>query len=1110
MISAATERTTKRHEHSPSGEACSLYPPSWLLVALKSRRKWKTFIRCTLVLVATLVLLVDDATLQSMGQAGFFAAILAIMLPPSMPLTLFILANMTLVIGMLLGWACGAAAMAAALKARSQTLLIAQLQSAQALLDPNMPAALQFERLMFNGHFLDTRSSVVYGAFIFVGSFFLAAIRGLSPSLSLLSIFALIVLDVMCSYGPLFYSAQYTIAKQFLIPTGYYLAIAIASLVLVFPETLNHVWLSLLLLADSVFAPIKETLDLLSQALSSRPSDRATWESFTHTGTNLRQVVTEGAQGLLGQTALLDVEFSLGKLGPGDLKKVSGEVKSLIFQTNGLLSFLTFVQEGNKMDEKEEADLGRSASSQKDKRDGMATPDRLTWLRREIREHETRHGHSLDSLVPILESVSVGLRSACDDVLRELIGWFDVCNSRRWRSLFFDLLGRGQTVEDFQRRHKELVMLLSRLEQEIKVFQEGRVKLIEPYKQFFDVETGKLKETTKHLPTTEKFTSRSLFLCFVFCDTLLVFSDRLSRVMRLVVDLDQKRSKVRMWAPSGFGKIGRKLMRSKGDDVKGVVPLAMGSAADPSEYVDSENSTMRDGDGDEEATRSKHEESHRGVDHHRRNPDALPPRTGMGRFAVRLGAFLRWFKSAEGVFALRTAIVTLALWIPAVVPSSAGFNYEHKGLWALVMAQMSLAVYAGEQIAGIALRTVGTVLGLLLGMAVWYIGAGSGLGNPYGVVISTTVFVAPFLYIRVVGPMQDAMLWILAGVTIIFVVGYSWIDSHLEMLTSSGVGVEVGWRRALLVIIGFVAAFVVMLFPQPTSARTLVRKTVASSLEQLGRVFASEVDAILAEEAKGRKGIVERPDMGDQLEGVEVSPKEKRVRILAERMLTIATRLQTLTPSLDTGKWEPQLQGSWPQHHYQALHTLETRLLSCLGLLAGSFVRLDTNWCYILVHKTPFLNPHLLADIFSTISVLSHALSAGYPVPASLPRLRDRLIYHDRHMFAHGQSSFLKPQKCSEKKGLLDNGYSSTTELDPSPNKVDGVTIGFEELTLDVLIDDQLPAHSTAVLAISSILAIIDEIADIIRILCGETSFEGIGALHQEYLNGEEAMLYHA
>lgn len=91
--------------------------------------------------------------------------------------------------------------------------------------------------------------------------------------------------------------------------------------------------------------------------------------------------------------------------------------------------------------------------------------------------------------------------------------------------------------------------------------------------------------------------------------------------MRLVVGLDQKRPKVRMWAPSGFGKIGRKLMKSKGDDVKGVVPLAMGSAADPSEYMDSEN--MSDGDGDEEATRSKHEESHRGVDHHRKSLQPL-------------------------------------------------------------------------------------------------------------------------------------------------------------------------------------------------------------------------------------------------------------------------------------------------------------------------------------------------------------------------------------------------------------------------------------------------------------------------------------------------------
>jgi hypothetical protein len=57
------------------------------------------------------------------------------------------------------------------------------------------------------------------------------------------------------------------------------------------------------------------------------------------------------------------------------------------------------------------------------------------------------------------------------------------------------------------------------------------------------------------------------------------------------------------------------------------------------------------------------------------------------------------------------------------------------------------------------------------------------------------------------------MFWTLAGVTVVFgeheshyiilsetrtpaVVGYSWIDTHLPVLVSSGVGVEIGWKRA--------------------------------------------------------------------------------------------------------------------------------------------------------------------------------------------------------------------------------------------------------------------------------------------------------------------------
>lgn len=48
-----------------------------------------------------------------------------------------------------------------------------------------------------------------------------------------------------------------------------------------------------------------------------------------------------------------------------------------------------------------------------------------------------------------------------------------------------------------------------------------------------------------------------------------------------------------------------------------------------------------------------------------------------------------------------------------------------------------MGVYTGEQIGSFILRMGGTILGLIIGMVAWYIGAGHGPGNPYGVAAST-------------------------------------------------------------------------------------------------------------------------------------------------------------------------------------------------------------------------------------------------------------------------------------------------------------------------------------------------------------------------------------
>ena len=53
------------------------------------------------------------------------------------------------------------------------------------------------------------------------------------------------------------------------------------------------------------------------------------------------------------------------------------------------------------------------------------------------------------------------------------------------------------------------------------------------------------------------------------------------------------------------------------------------------------------------------------------------------------------------------------------------------------------------------------------------------------------------------------MAYLMAGVTMPLIIGYSWIDTHIPVTASAGVGASVAWRRALLVLIGFAAAFVV-------------------------------------------------------------------------------------------------------------------------------------------------------------------------------------------------------------------------------------------------------------------------------------------------------------
>ncbi|KAJ7083884.1 hypothetical protein C8R44DRAFT_862351 [Mycena epipterygia] len=1055
---------------------------SWVLPAVRTRRTLKTWLRCVLALAGAMTLLVDNATLNSMGQAGFFAAIVAVLLPPSLALSVFVFASATLLIGMLLGWAWGAAIMAAAHAAQNKTWLAAREAAAEKLLVPGIDPALQLRILVFKGFFLSPRTSAVYGALFTLGTFVFGALRARAPKLQLLCLFGTIVLDVVATTGPLLPTPMYTLPELFLRPTAYYLAIAITSLVLVFPQSLNCVWLTTL--DGGVFGPAKSILSLQATALDTRPSDREAWAGVGGEAASARAALGGGLAALSGHIALIDLEVSVGRLGPADLKRLAPEVRGLGLRVAGLMAFHTAVATGHLDDAVADA-LSGDKNQDGNNENGKNKPShesRFARRRRLIREREAQHGHDLDTLVPILASASAPLRAASEDAAATLRAWFVDCNQRRWTGLLWRVTGKQgdkAEVERVEGRQRGLVEARDKLEGALKAFREGeRARLIRPYERFFDKETGRLVEGGK------VFALRSLFMCFVFCDTLDVFAARLHRVLTLVTELDKKRPGVRVWMPSGFGKIGRKVFSRGEEGAVEAQPLAMGTESDPTQFGAPESS---DGDAEEDAEEGEALPAPR-------NPDARAPTSALGRFFVAVGASLRFFKTPEGIFALRHAAVSLALWVPSVVPHTANFYYENKGLWALIMAQSGLAPFAGDQLAGLAARLLGTIAGLLNGMVVWYIAApGKRDGNPYAVVVVTAVFTAPFLLARLAAPPAQMMVWTMVGVTTVFVVGYSWLDTHFAVLSNPGVGISVGWKRALLVIIGFTAGAIVMMFPRPTSARTLVRRTLAATMRELGAIFGQEVEAFLAEEARARGGHYEQQTidfLDEAAEDAPVSPKERRVRKVARRVLVVFERLQGLAPSLKTGQWEPQVQGSWPHEQYELLHSKETKMVTSLSLLAGAFSKLNTKWCSILVHRTPFLNPNLLSDIFSKIEILSHALEAGHPVPASLPCLRDRLIYHealvravDRDATAQRAAREIPLDPEDEETAASDSG---TAEI--APGKVDGASIGFEELSLDVLM-------------------LIDEMGTIVRELCGETTFRGFEALHHEFQEREEAAM---
>lgn len=155
------------------------------------------------------------------------------------------------------------------------------------------------------------------------------------------------------------------------------------------------------------------------------------------------------------------------------------------------------------------------------------------------------------------------------------------------------------------------------------------------------------------------------------------------------------------------------------------------------------------------------------------------------------------------------------------------------------------------------------------------------------------------------------------------------------------------------------AATILMMFPSPQSTRLLVRRTHATCIDQIGRLYAATLSAWLSEErrssAQENGATVENLD--DHLPSAFTQSVQKTARA---RMLAIWTKLNGTKASILQSSYELSLRGDWPKKEY--LHLLETQLslVQALAQLGQALTRLDPHWRRTLVKQTAFLNPNLV------------------------------------------------------------------------------------------------------------------------------------------------------
>lgn len=893
--------------------------PAWL--DHFNTRDFKVLFRCWVAIWVSSLLMFIGPALHSIGIATFFGALLLYIVPPSSILIVYLLATLSLLFGMCLAWAWGLVTMKAALAARPDSQTMAKLlqlkeQAAAQAQESGEGVTATAEKLIHDGFMFDARIIVIFYVMSCVFVYVMARLRVWNQKFALAEIFGIIIMDLFLLFGPTSPFWDWRIAVVLVEPGAIGIGLGFACCLLFFPQSTSFAVLDRMeKLVRMGQTPLKTTRD----RLASQPTELAQMKSA-------KAKFIELFKSMQPMMAFLPLDISRGRWGVDDVRGLLPPIRQAMLAQIALLDFHIARQRTE--------DKIREMKDQSNPEEGAKDPKNPPH---EIGHRQLREGmdmmHALHApemadirfnTVEALRVSTTEVLQVCSEATDAIADCIRLVNTRRWL--------RRHPAEKFERVIAQGEEILDRLRSSRKTcVSETTERLIESHKDLFDG-SGNLKSPELQGP----YALRALILGMVIEERILGTETAIENLLAHVLQLSKTRTTHRIWYPCGIRYAISWLVNGRqGAPLSG----SMGTGDDP------------------DVLEEQIKEAYRQL----RISQGLGATRRQGMLSRIVRRTWHWLTDAGGMYAIRMVVVTIATSIPASLPATAGFFYREKGIWGTITAQIGVVIYMADFTFSVISRTMGTIVGGVMGMVAWYIGSGNGPGNAYGMAAITGVMTLILVWWRLFLPAALLPCAVMSGVTYVLVVGFSYDDAHIQQYGLPGLGYAAFYKRLVTVLLGLVAAFVVQIFPRPPSASRHVRKTLFNTIRLLSDHYA----LLLSHWAR--------------------SDDPSPVNVVAEQIsLDLAETLLSVQGPINLLKFEISF-GPFDQGTLFRMQELCQDINQSLGRLLALTGHLPLELQYRLVHNVGILDDSVIDSVMVVLGVIGQALKTGDPLPERLP-----------------------------------------------------------------------------------------------------------------------------